>query len=241
MWLPLLLTLAVPAMADADPCDGAALAVASDLDQALTTTPRRAKPAPPITTLQPDAFVAQGLSEAVLAQALTAYETAWKRGDTRKQIITVIDYSMPSSEKRLWVIDLANNTVVMNLHVAHGQGSGGNTPTQFSNTDSSHQSNVGLLKTAETYSGKHGYSLRLDGLEPGFNDNARPRAIVIHGADYATQDFVDRHGRLGRSWGCPAVDGAVSRRLIDAIKGGSLVFGYYPKADWLERSRYLNP
>ena len=105
----------------------------------------------------------------------------------------------------------------------------------------SKQSNLGLLKTAETYQGKHGYSLRLDGLEAGYNDNARARAIVVHGASYATQSFVDAHGRLGRSWGCPAVDSAISRRLIDTIKGGSLLFGYFPDTDWEDGSRYLNP
>lgn len=238
--LLVLLLAGTPVLADNDPCDGLPLAVAGDLDSALSNEPREALPASQITTLEADAFSHTGLREHVLSQALTAFEAAWKKGDTTEKLITVIDYSMPSSEKRLWVIDLASNEVLMQQHVSHGKNSGGNTPTSFSNTNESKQSNLGLLKTAETYHGKHGYSLRLDGLEAGFNDLARRRAIVLHGASYATQAFVDAHGRLGRSWGCPAVDSAVSRKLIDLIKGGSLIFGYSPETSWERQSRYLN-
>ncbi len=227
-------------LADSGSCDDPPV-VADDLVAALSLSPRPAKPAPGITTLSSDALTHLGLREHVLSQALTAFETAWKRGDTTEKLITVIDYSMPSSEERLWVIDLSTNEVLFQLHVSHGKNSGGDTPSSFSNTNMSKQSNVGLLKTAETYQGKHGYSLRLDGLEAGYNDNARARAIVVHGASYATQSFVDAHGRLGRSWGCPAVDPAISRRLIDTIKGGSLIFGYFPDAGWERGSPYLNP
>jgi hypothetical protein len=171
---------------------------------------------------------------------LRAFETAWRRGDTRKRIITVIDYSMPSSQKRLWVIDLDSNTLLFHEYVAHGSGSGADQATSFSNRDGSHQSNIGLLKTAETYRGKHGYSLKLDGLEQGWNSRARSRAIVIHGADYVSEAFIRAQGRLGRSWGCPALRPEITRQLIDTIKGGSLVFGYYPDQGWLGGSKYLN-
>jgi len=236
-----LLLLGPPVLADPEPCDAVALAVASDMGKALKPSPTRTDAAPPVTTLQPDAFTDMGLSEHVLGQALKAFQAAWARGDTDRKLLTVIDYSLPSSQKRLWVIDLASNKVLFHQHVSHGKNSGGNTPTKFSNTNMSKQSNLGLLKTAETYYGKHGYSLRLDGLEVGFNDLARKRAIVVHGASYATQSFVDANGRLGRSWGCPAIDPAISRKLIDTIKGGSLIFGYSPKTGWERKSRYLNP
>ena len=121
----------------------------------------------------------------------------------------------------------------------NGQGSGDNLANAFSNTPESHQSSIGLFVTAETYIGKHGYSLRLDGLDRGFNDRARERAIVVHGASYVSPAFVKAQGRLGRSWGCPAVSAAVARPLIDAIKGGNLLFAYYPDQEWLRSSQYL--
>jgi hypothetical protein len=108
------------------------------------------------------------------------------------------------------------------------------------NVNGSGRSNVGLLKTAETYYGKHGKSLRLDGMEQGFNDNARRRAVVVHSASYVTDDYIRRNGKAGRSLGCPALDPDVSGRIIDTIKGGKLMFAYYPDERWLERSRYLN-
>ena len=122
--------------------------------------------------------------------------------------------------------------------VAHGKGSGDDRASRFSNREGSLQSSLGLFRTAETYHGRHGYSLRLDGLEPGVNDRARERAVVIHGADYATQAFAARHGRLGRSWGCPAVDPRIHRALIDTIRGGTAVFAYYPHSSWLAESPY---
>lgn len=122
--------------------------------------------------------------------------------------------------------------------VTHGLGSGKAMSTHFSNEIGSKQSSLGLFRTAETYVGRHGYSLRLDGLEEGVNDRARDRAIVIHGADYATATTARQFGRLGRSWGCPAVDPAVHRRLIDSVRGGTAVFAYYPDADWLAQSPY---
>jgi hypothetical protein len=222
------------------PVCGQDTACVGDLTLAMSSAATAAVSTGGRPDLEADAFVSQGLRSEVLEQALRAFETAWKRGDTRSKTITVIDYSMPSSDKRLWVIDLDTNRLLFQEYVAHGSGSGGDTATSFSNRDGSHQSNIGLMKTAETYSGKHGYSLRLDGLESGWNSNARARAIVIHAADYVSEAFIRSNGRLGRSWGCPALRPEISRELIDTIKGGSLVFGYYPDSRWLRGSSYLN-
>jgi hypothetical protein len=191
--------------------------------------------------LDADAFAAQGLSKEVFSKALSAHRTAWERGNSRETTLSVIDFSLASTERRLWVIDLAAQRVLFREYVAHGQNTGGNYAEHFSNRDESHQSSLGLMKTGATYSGKHGYSLRLEGLEDGFNDNAFDRAIVMHGASYATESFIGQAGRLGRSWGCPALDPAVSADVIDTIKGGTLLFVYFPESTWLEASEYLNP
>jgi len=157
-----------------------------------------------------------------------------------ERLLTVIDYSKPSTEPRLWVLDLARERVLFEERVAHGQGSGDNYATRFSNLDGSHQTSLGLFRTADTYVGTNGYSLRLDGLEPGVNDRARERAIVMHGAPYVSEGNIRALGRLGRSHGCPAIRPAVARKVIDTIKDGSLVFAYYPDRQWLNGSRFLN-
>lgn len=172
--------------------------------------------------------------------ALGAASCAVKSGAVKNPgTLTVIDYSKPSSEQRLWVFDLKTKELLYQELVAHGQGSGANMATQFSNLDSSHQTSLGLFRTADTYVGKNGYSLRLDGLDRGFNDQARDRAIVMHGAPYVSEAFVKATGRLGRSWGCPAISELVARKMIDTVKGGGLVFAYYPDAQWLKTSKYL--
>lgn len=153
--------------------------------------------------------------------------------------LSVIDYSRPSTAPRLWVFDLDTRELLYEELVAHGQGSGGNLPTLFSNTEDSHQSSLGLFVTEDTYVGRNGYSLRLNGLDRGFNDRARERAIVMHGAPYVSAALAQVQGRLGRSWGCPALREAVARDLIDRVKGGSLVFAYYPDPRWLASSAYL--
>lgn len=185
---------------------------------------------------------APDLDRQVLASALDSTRCARARGALPADgppVLAVIDFSLPSTAERLWVFDLQQARLVLHTHVAHGQGTGDDRAVHFSNQDGSHQSSLGLFRTAETYSGQHGYSLRLDGLEAGFNDRARQRAIVVHGADYATEDFIERHGRLGRSWGCPAVDAALSAELIDVIKGGAPLFAWYPDARWQEESSFL--
>ena len=184
---------------------------------------------------------APGLDTKVLDMALQARTCAAAYGDIEGDSrLAVIDYSMPSTEKRLWVFDLASGDVVFNEHVAHGQGSGGNMTTAFSNNDGSHQTSLGLFRTAETYHGGNGYSMRMDGLDAGYNDNARDRLIVMHGADYVNPAATASLGRLGRSWGCPAVRRAVAQDMIDLLKDGQLLFSYYPEQDWIDSSRFLN-
>jgi hypothetical protein len=176
----------------------------------------------------------------VFDMALGAASCAVRSGAVKNPgTLTVIDYSKPSTEKRLWVFDLKARELVFEELVAHGQGSGANMATQFSNEAETHRTSLGLFVTADTYVGKNGYSLRLDGLDRGINDRARERAIVMHGAPYVSDAFVRATGRLGRSWGCPAVNELVARKMIDTVKGGGLVFAYYPDAEWLKTSKYL--
>jgi len=157
----------------------------------------------------------------------------------RPDLLTVIDYSLASTEPRLWVIDRATGRVLFRELVAHGKGSGENHATRFSNREGSLQSSLGLFLTEESYVGRNGYSMRLRGLEPGVNDLARQRTIVVHGAPYVSSEFVRRHGRLGRSWGCPALEAGIAREVIDRIRDGSLLFVYGDDPDWRSRSPYL--
>jgi hypothetical protein len=183
---------------------------------------------------------APSIDRDVLALALDARACAVRNGDVaRTTRLTVIDYSKPSTQPRLWVFDLEHERLLYAEHVAHGRGSGENFATAFSNREGSHQSSLGLFVTAETYDGGNGYSLRMDGLEPGFNDLARNRAIVMHGAPYVDPPQALRQGRLGRSFGCPALRPAIARDVIDTIKQGQLLFAYYPDREWLARSRFL--
>ena len=174
----------------------------------------------------------------VLALALEARACAVRNGTVDPASrLAVIDYSRPSTAKRLWVFDLAQPRLLHHEHVAHGQGTGDNLARRFSNEDGSHATSLGLFRTAETYMGGNGYSLRMDGLDPGFNDNARRRAIVVHGADYAEPSRIPALGRLGRSHGCPAVRRSVARVLIDDLKQRQLLFAYADDADFLRRGR----
>lgn len=246
-----LATLAIPAIATSSP-DDTERAVSRAAKAPTAATSRTAEPRlASRTTGLPKAeagkagdnlFSAEGLRPEVLRTALEAHERAIERGLVKRpEILTVIDFSLPSTERRLWVLDLDDHEVLYHERVTHGKNSGANMTTSFSNVSMSLKSNIGLLTTAEPYYGKNGYSLRLDGHEPGFNDLARERAIVIHGADYATEEFMKRQGRLGRSWGCPALDPEISREVIDTIKDGSVLFGYYPDHGWLTRSAFVTP
>ncbi len=174
----------------------------------------------------------------VLALAVEARACTVASGEVAPETrLAVIDYSRPSTDKRLWVFDIANERLLFNEYVSHGQGSGDNYATRFSNVEGSYATSLGLYRTAETYNGSNGYSMRMDGLDPGFNDNARARAIVMHGAWYANPDLIRRQGRLGRSQGCPALREGIARQVIDTLKGEQLVFAYADDAPWLERSR----
>jgi hypothetical protein len=180
------------------------------------------------------------VNEEVFEMALKAASCAIKSGAVGSpKTLTVIDYSKPSTANRLWVYDLRKRELLYEELVAHGQGSGANVATMFSNEPDTHRTSIGLFVTDDTYVGRNGYSLRLNGLDRGFNDRARERAIVMHGAPYVSSEFVKAQGRLGRSHGCPALREAVARKVIDTVKGGSLVFSYYPDKNWMKSSKYL--
>ncbi|MGH8519586.1 MAG: murein L,D-transpeptidase catalytic domain family protein [Panacagrimonas sp.] len=174
-----------------------------------------------------------------IERALEAVDCAIRAGQPPAQRLAVIDYRLPSNRPRLWVLDLATGTLLFEEWVAHGRGSGETRAVRFSNVADSKTSSLGLYRTRESYDGDNGYSLRLDGLEPGFNDQAWSRSIVMHGADYVSSGFIRTTGRLGRSHGCPAVRREVATPLIDAIKDGQYLFAYYPDPAWLAGSSYL--
>lgn len=176
----------------------------------------------------------------VLQLAAAALDCATFHGMPASQRLAVIDYSRASAEPRLWVFDLRQRKLLFQELVAHGRNSGERFARSFSNAPGSLQSSLGLYRTLDTYQGNNGYSLRMDGLEPGFNDNAKERAIVMHGAPYVSAELARSQGRVGRSWGCPAVREGVARRVIDTLKGGQFVFAYYPDQHWLQASTYLN-
>jgi hypothetical protein len=180
------------------------------------------------------------LNRDVLELGLAALLCASRSDEAPPLRFAVIDYSLPSTATRLWVFDLETHQLLYAERVAHGKGSGENYSRSFSNVPGSLQSSLGLFRTSETYQGRNGYSLRLDGLEPGFNETARQRAIVMHGAPYVSDDFVQEAGRLGRSFGCPVVRPAVARPLIDHLKEGQYLFIYYPDEDWLQNSALLS-
>jgi hypothetical protein len=183
---------------------------------------------------------APDLSPVVLERAVAAAACAVAGGvEVTRPLLTVIDYSLPSTKPRLWVFDLARRELLHRELVAHGMGSGDNYARAFSNVEGSKQTSLGLFLTADTYYGKNGYSMRLHGLEKGINHLALPRTIVMHGAPYVSQDFARRVGRLGRSWGCPALREEIARQVIDEVKEGTLLFADHPQGGWLDGSSYL--
>ncbi|MDB6163071.1 MAG: L,D-transpeptidase catalytic domain protein [Xanthomonadaceae bacterium] len=184
---------------------------------------------------------APSVDPAVLNLALRARTCAIRRGAaTADSRLAVIDYTRPSTQRRLWVFDMQQVRLLFDEYVAHGRGSGEDLARTFSNVDGSLQSSLGLFTTAETYEGDNGYSLRMDGLEPGVNDHARSRALVIHGAWYVDPLLALKQGRLGRSYGCPAVRPQVAHAVIDSLKQGQLLFAYYPDRAWLANSHFLD-
>jgi hypothetical protein len=181
------------------------------------------------------------INPTVFETALRAAANAVQRADVADPgTLTVIDFSRRSTEKRMWVYDLRSRTLLFDELVSHGRGSGQALATAFSNDAESNRSSLGLYRTGETYIGKHGYSLRLDGLEPGFNDHARQRAIVMHAAEYVNATAARAQGYLGRSLGCPALRPEIAKSVIDAVKGGGLLFAYYPDPRYLQTSKYLS-
>ena len=174
---------------------------------------------------------------------IKAFEFAYlgykKLNNNKNNLLTIIDFNLPSTEKRMYVLDLSKKEVLYVTHVAHGRNSGGNYATSFSNKSGSYQSSLGFYRTAETYNGGNGYSLRLDGLEEGINDLARPRAVVIHGADYCNEEFIKSTGRLGRSFGCPALPQELNKPIINTIKDGSLIFIYADKPEYYAMTKVL--
>jgi hypothetical protein len=203
--------------------------------------------AEPCRATQPESLMssllgqAPGLSAKVLGLALNAATCAENRGLVkRRDLITVIDYSLPSSEPRLFVFNLVTQKLLFRELVAHGKNSGGDRASFFSNDSGSLASSLGLYVTADTYVGNNGYSLRLRGLEEGINDMAWDRAIVMHGAYYVSREAIKALGRLGRSWGCPAVRAEIAGKIINTVRGGSPIFAYYPDKNWLATSAFLH-
>jgi hypothetical protein len=176
----------------------------------------------------------------VFEKAYQGYLVLLSQKKIEKKLITVIDYGKSSNEKRLWVIDLGQNKVIFHELVAHGKNSGNEFATQFSNTPHTHMSSLGFFVTDHTYYGKHGFSLRIDGIEPGINDKARQRAIVVHGADYVSTGFIAKYGRLGRSQGCPALSGQSTQPIIEAIANKSCIYIHGPSENYALHSTVLN-
>lgn len=182
-----------------------------------------------------------GLSFNVLTMAVKGFSKLREKGLAgADSVLTIIDFSKSSREKRLFVIDLKNQNLDIQSVVSHGRNSGQEFAKSFSNKPSSNKSSLGFYITRDTYRGSNGYSLKLQGTETGINDLAMARAIVMHGADYANENIINSKGFLGRSLGCPAVPQTINKKIIDKIKEGNVLFVYYPDANYLKRSELLN-
>ncbi len=184
-------------------------------------------------------LVIPGIKSEVLSLAVNAYDKARAEGIGDKEYLTIVDYSLPSTARRLWVIDMRTRTVLFNTYVAHGKGSGNNYATSFSNAHGSKKSSIGVFLTSHIYNGHYGPSLNVIGLEEKFNSNAEARRIVFHRAHYVDEAIIKKIGRLGRSFGCLALNNKVADKIMHTIKDGSLVFCYYPDRKWLKESKFL--
>ncbi len=182
------------------------------------------------------------LSYEVFKNAYKGYLNLMQSGklNEEKRLLTILDFSLSSTKKRMWVIDMQKHKVVINDYVAHGQGSGMEFATSFSDIENSHQSSLGFYVTGEIYTGEHGTSLRLYGVDKGFNTAAFQRAIVIHGADYVCESIIQQQNRLGRSWGCPAVSIELAPKLIQTIHEGTCLFIYASDKKYLANAYWLN-
>lgn len=174
----------------------------------------------------------------IYKKAMLGYYKLKDEGKVQKDIVTVIDFRMSSTEKRMWIIDVATNKVLYHSLVAHGKNSGWDFAKTFSNTRNSNMSSIGFYLVGEKYFGKYGLSLRLDGVEKGFNDNARSRAIVMHPAQYVNASITGSLGRLGRSFGCPAIPYKDSDKIMKTIADRSVLFIYFPQKDYLQKTAY---
>lgn len=215
--------------------------VAGALPASVVADPASGTPAAPVPSVASLQRLAPQADPRVLKLALEARACASAQLTIAPPPrLAVIDYSLPSTQPRLWVFDLQAGTLLFHEYVAHGRGSGERLASHFSNLDGSHESSLGLFRTGDAYDGHNGYSLRMDGLEPGTNDAAMARAIVMHGAAYVDPQFARRQGYLGRSWGCPALRPEVAPAIIDALRNGQMIFAYYPDNDWLTHSPFLD-
>ena len=180
------------------------------------------------------------LSPEAFAYGLQGYQELMQAGEIKSDhVITIVDFSLPSSKKRLFVIDLESGKLLFNTFVSHGRKSGTEMATRFSNDLNSFQSSLGFYVTGDTYKGEHGYSLRLDGKEEGINDKAYARSIVMHAADYVNENVIKLKGYIGRSLGCPAVPPALHKAIINTIKNGSCLFLYSPDSNYITHSKIL--
>ncbi|NOT50061.1 MAG: murein L,D-transpeptidase catalytic domain family protein [Chitinophagaceae bacterium] len=192
----------------------------------------------PYKTIELDQY---GLSEEAFNYAWQGYQKLIEENKISScDYLTICDFSQSSKQKRLYIIDVTNNKLLIHTHVAHGKNSGAEYATKFSNTPESLQSSLGFYITSNTYIGKHGLSLRLNGVDPGYNDKALERTIVIHGAAYVDAARVKAGMYMGRSWGCPAVPQKESANIITTIKNGTCLFIYYPSRNYLQNSKILN-
>ena len=181
----------------------------------------------------------KGLNEKAFQLALKGWSKLKAKGKISRDIISICDFTQSSNQKRLYIIDLASRTLLFNTLVAHGKNTGEEFAHYFSNNPSSLQSSLGFYLTKEAYEGSHGLGLKLSGVEPGFNDRAEERAIVMHGASYVCSQFINQYGRLGKSWGCPAVPFELHEQIINTIKDGTCLFIYYPDKAYLAASQLL--
>jgi hypothetical protein len=191
-----------------------------------------------------DDLVDVGIDQTVANDALYAMGVAYENEDPDNLFYAITDFSMHSGERRMWVLDLIDSTLLWNLHVTHGENSSVGSDayaTAFSNINDSHQSSLGMMRAGELYdSATVGPGLRLDGMESGYNDNVRMRGIVVHGATYARPEFIDDWGMAGHSWGCPAVDDRIVGDVMDTLSDGGMLFFWYPDGDWSNHSAYLD-
>jgi len=181
----------------------------------------------------------QHLDWHIIKLGLIAYNNAVRRGITRRKLLTIVDFSKPSTERRFYTFDLQKHKILYHELVAHGKYSGGKHAVSFSNDHNSHKTSLGVYVTESTYLGKQGFSLRLHGLERGYNDNVKARGVVVHGSRYVSDEFIKVAGQLGRSYGCLALDHKRSGPIINMIKDGTLIMVYHPASSWVENSHML--